>query len=83
MREGETWLVRIALDLNTFMNDPVYDLTERVAAPGGREFWCANPDDPGCDGPAPLHGPIMPNHVAQLDNLGDVFSLSSVARVGG
>lgn len=59
----------MAIELNNWLNDPVYDFTAEVDAPG--------------IGMSSLSGPTMTNHIAQemmRDNGDDVFSLKGIER---
>lgn len=70
VEKGDDIEVVMAIELNNWLNDPLYDLNAVVDAPGL--------------GLTPLSGPTMPNHIAQQmfrDNADDVFSLTDIEHL--
>jgi len=69
---GREYVVEIVVDVDAIMDDPVYDLDAEGDV------------DNGNGGFFPLAFPTMPSHMAQglmRDNMGNVFSIGSVAEV--
>lgn len=69
---GGVYRIEIVVDVDAFMDDPLYDLE----APGDV--------DNGNGGFFPLAFPTMPSHLAQglmRDNMGNVFSVGSIQQI--